>query len=113
MIRLTYEEKQKNKELRHEIIEKIMEIENVKVLEALCLIAEKALIKEYQEHALTIDDAIGMLDMGIVYKLYEMICKEKETDFASDQIKEICEYEINRHIQYGGSISELKGMQEA
>lgn len=109
MIRLTYEQKQKNRELRHQIIDKIMEIQNEKSLNTLWFIAKNALAEELTEHVLLLDDTIGSMDTRTVYRLYETIRKEEETDFASEQIMELCEHEINEYIQHGGTISELAG----
>ncbi len=107
MIRLTYEQKEKNRELRHQIIDDIMEIQDVKSLNLLWSMAERARGKELTEHVLPLDDIIGSMDIGTVYKIYKTICSEEGTDFASEQTKELCQYEIDQYIQRGGSISEI------
>ncbi|MDY3010443.1 MAG: hypothetical protein SOR93_04160 [Clostridiales Family XIII bacterium] len=106
MIRQTYEEKQKNKELRHQIIDEIMEIETTKSLESIYLIANASKKEECTGHILTLDEAIGSLDIDVVGKLYKMFCEDDENTFVGKQMMELCKDEIECYIQHGGSISE-------
>lgn len=107
MIQLTLEQKEKNKELRHTIIECIMDIQDTKSLEFVCSMARLRLKEEYREHILGLDEFIGLIDIKEISKIYKMFAEDEETYLAKAQVLELCKHAIDRYIQFRGSISEL------
>ncbi len=108
MIRLTYEQKQKNSELRHQIIDEIMEIQDTGSLNAVRTMSKTMLRQEYCDHMLSLEDAIAMTDMDLIGKLYRLF-SEGEDCVVKEQTLELCEEAIQYYVDHGGSRSELVG----
>ncbi|MCI8647886.1 MAG: hypothetical protein HFE76_14095 [Firmicutes bacterium] len=107
MIRLTQEQREKNRALRHEIMDRIMEIQDTESLEFVRSMARCSQRKELTEHVLQLDEFIELIDIKQISTIYQLFVKDEEPYFAKDQVLELCKDAIDRHIQFGGSISEL------
>lgn len=64
MILPTYEQKEKARELRHKIIDEIMEIYDLKSLEVIHRFSSMYERQEYADHVLNLDEAINMMETG-------------------------------------------------
>lgn len=107
MIQLTLEQREKNRALRHEIIDFIMDIQDTKSLEFVCSMARLGSKKECREHILGLDEFIEFIDIKQISTIYQLFAKDQERYFAKDQVLELCKDAMDRHIQFGGSISEI------
>ena len=107
MIRLTDEQKEENKQLRHQIIDEIMEIQDTKSLGFLYTMSKTMKQKEYRDHVLDLEDAVGMMDIDIINKVYHLFRKEKEDYLVKEQILELCEDVIHYYVAHGGEFIPL------
>lgn len=102
MIRLTYRQREANKKLRHQIIDEIMEIQDTESLDLIYAISKGQLRKELSDHILDLQDAVSMLDMDMVNKLYHLFSKDKENYMVKDQMLELCGETIRYYKERGG-----------
>ncbi len=102
MIKLTYEQEEENRGPRHQIIDDIMEIQDTKSLGSVRLIARINKEKEWGRHVLTLEDAVGMVDMEAVCKLYWMFAGDEGNRAVGEQVTELCRDAMEQHGQAGG-----------
>lgn len=108
MIQLTLEQREKNRVLRHEIIDFIMDIQDTKSLEFVCSMARLGSKEECREHILGLDEFIELIDIKEISGIYKMFAKDEERYLAKDQVLALCKNAIDKYIQFGGSISEIE-----
>lgn len=106
MIRLTYEQKEKNRELRHQIIDEIMEIQDTSSLNIVYTMSKTMLGQEYRDHMLNLEDAIAMTDMDLIGKLYRLFSKGEDC-VVKEQMLEICGEAIQSYIDHGGNMPDF------
>lgn len=100
MILPTYEQKEKARELRHKIIDEIMEIYDLKSLEVIHRFSSMYERQEYADHVLNLDEAINMMEIEDVRVLYKL-CKDKAGSLiANGQITKICGDVIKQYDEW-------------
>lgn len=112
MIKLTCEQKEENRELRHQIIDEIMEMQDTEALNSVYIIAKANSQKELMERIMTLDEAVSMLDPEAVSKLYRLFAGDKENRAVGEQVTELCRDAMEHYVRAGGSLMEIAGSGE-
>ncbi|MCI7301539.1 MAG: hypothetical protein SOR93_06490 [Clostridiales Family XIII bacterium] len=102
MIQLTYEEKNKNRELRHKIIDNIMEIYDRRSLEELVKMSNVYKRREYGNHIMGLDEAIGIMEIEDVRTVHKLFKDEADRLIANAQITKLCEDVIKQYDEWEG-----------
>ncbi|MCI7304344.1 MAG: hypothetical protein SOR93_09615 [Clostridiales Family XIII bacterium] len=102
MIQLTYEEKNKNRELRHKVIDNIMEIYDGRSLEVLVKMFDVYKRREYGNHVMGLDEAIEMMDIEDIRILHRLMKDGADSLIANAQIAKLCEDVIGRYEEWEG-----------
>lgn len=98
MIIPTYEERQQIEKERMHIIDSIMQIQNVKQLHMLAVMAKKYYADSIYDLPLPLDQFVQLLDLPVLIKMQELFKGESTELWANRQIKELLDTEIDRYI---------------
>lgn len=112
MIQLAHEEKERNRKLRHEIIDDLMEIYNTESLEIVHRFSRLYSRQEAANHVMSLDEAINLMEIEDIVALHKLVKDKSDQLIANSQITKICEDVINGYKKWEDEEIDKKGIGE-